>query len=403
MRGGEKVLDAICELFPDAPLFTLLHVKGSVSRRIESRRIVTSPVQRLPGARRLYRHLLPLYPAVVEAFDFDGYDLVISSSHCAVKSVVAPHAVHVCYCHSPMRYAWDQFEEYFGPRQVGAVASRALRPVMAAMARWDAATAHRPTRFVANSQYVAGRIGRYYNRRSTVVYPPVDTDFFRPDDEDPPASSAPHALVVSALVPYKRVDLAIDACRTVGVPLKIAGSGPELARLRGHSAGAAVEFVGWKTDEETRQLYRSAAAVLLPGVEDFGLVPVEAQACGTPVVALGEGGACETVLDGVTGALAAGRSVDAFAAAIERTLAARFDRSAIRANALRFSRTRFLTEFRAVVDDALNGRAESANAQSAARWPQGGDAAPRENSAESEGSAARRAQGGYAAPRENKQ
>ena len=372
MRGGEKVLDAICELFPEAPLFTLLHVKGSVSKRIESRRIVTSPVQRLPGARRLYRHLLPLYPAVVEAFDFDGFDLVVSSSHCAVKSVVTPHAVHVCYCHSPMRYAWDQFGEYFGPRQVGPLASRALRPVMAAMARWDAATAHRPSLFVANSQYVAGRIGRYYNRRSTVVYPPVDTDFFRPaDDEDPAGSSPPHALVVSALVPYKRIDLALDACRKLRVPLKIAGSGPELARLRGRSAGADVEFLGWKTDEETRQLYRKAAAVLLPGVEDFGLVPVEAQACGTPVVALGEGGACETVVDGVTGALAVDRSVDSFAAALERTIATPWDRSAIRANALRFSRTRFLTEFRAVVEDAVTSNA--------AGRAQGGSAAPREN------------------------
>ena len=359
MRGGEKVLDAICELFPEAPLYTLLHVKGSVSRRIESRRIVTSPVQRLPGARRLYRHLLPLYPAVVEAFDFDGYDLVVSSSHCAVKSVVTPHAVHVCYCHSPMRYAWDQFGEYFGPQQVGALASRALRPIMAAMARWDAATAHRPSRFVANSRYVAGRIGRYYNRRSTVVYPPVDTEFFRPSaDEDLPAPSARHVLVVSALVPYKRVDLAIDACRKLRVPLKIAGSGPELARLRAR-AGGDVEFLGWATDEETRQLYRAAAAVLLPGVEDFGLVPVEAQACGTPVVALGEGGACETVVDGVTGALAAGPSVDAFADALDRALATPFDRAAIRANALRFSRPRFLTEFRAVVEEALNGLAEA--------------------------------------------
>ena len=362
MRGGEKVLEAICELFPDAPLFTLLHVKGSVSRRIESRPIVTSPIQRLPGVRRFYRHLLPLYPVAVQTFDFDGYDLVISSSHCVVKSIVTPRAVHVCYCHSPMRYAWDQFDEYFGPRQVGVVASRALRPVMAALARWDAATAHRPNRFIANSRYVAGRIDRYYNRRSTVVYPPVDTEFFRPSaDDDPPVSRTAHVLVVSALVPYKRVDLAIDACRKLRVPLKIAGSGPELGRLRAHAANADVEFLGWKTDEETRQLYRSARAVLLPGVEDFGLVPVEAQACGTPVVALGEGGACETVVDRVTGALAADRSVESFAAAIDQVLATPFDREAIRANALRFSRPRFLAEFRAVVDEALGlERAEGA-------------------------------------------
>ncbi len=244
MRGGEKVLDAICELFPEAPLFTLLHVKGSVSERIESRRITTSLAQRLPRAPRLYRHFLPLYPCLVEGFDLDGFDLVISSSHCAVKSVIAPRAVHVCYCHSPMRYAWDQFAEYFGPQQVGAAASQALRPVMAALARWDAATATRPDRFLANSQYVAGRIGRYYNRRSAVVYPPVDTDYYRPSGDVPPPAH-PNFVVVSALVPYKRVDLAVGACRKAGVRLRVAGRGPELERLQ-RLGGDDVEFLGWQ-------------------------------------------------------------------------------------------------------------------------------------------------------------
>ncbi|MCA1558957.1 MAG: glycosyltransferase, partial [Acidobacteria bacterium] len=179
MRGGEKVLEAICELYPDATLHTLVRVPGTVSSAIESRRIRTSPVQALPASGRLYRHYLPLFPTVVELIDLDRYDLIISSSHCAVKSVVKPPcAVHVCYCHSPMRYAWDQFDAYFGPAQVGATVSRVLRPVMAWLARWDAATAGRVDRFLANSQYVAGRIRRYYNRGSTVVYPPVDTTFY---------------------------------------------------------------------------------------------------------------------------------------------------------------------------------------------------------------------------------
>ena len=353
MRGGEKVLDAICELYPDAPLFTLLHVSGSVSRRIEARPITTSLAQALPRARRYYRHFLPLYPGLVETFDLDGYDLVISSSHCAVKSVVAPSGVHVCYCHSPMRYAWDQFAEYFGPDQVGRTAHRALRPIMAALARWDAATAGRPDRFLANSQYVAGRIGRYYNRRSTVVYPPVDTDFYRPERDDRPrARSSPSFLVVSALVPYKRLDVAIEACRAVRVPLRVVGTGPELRRLEA-LGGGDVEFLGWRPDEEVRELYRNATAVLLPGVEDFGMVPVEAQACGTPVVALNEGGACETVIEGRTGTLAASRSAGAFAEALRRALDTGFDPSAIRENALRFSRERFLTDFKAAVDAAL--------------------------------------------------
>jgi glycosyltransferase involved in cell wall biosynthesis len=350
MRGGEKVLDAICELFPGAPLFTFLHVKGSVSARIEARRITTSLAQRLPMADRLYRHFLPLYPGLVEAFDLDAYDLVVSSSHCAAKSVVAPRAVHVCYCHSPMRYAWDQFGEYFGPRQVGKAASLALRPIMAAMARWDRATAGRPDRFLANSQYVAGRIRRYYNRRSTVVYPPVDTDFYRPAGRLRP--SAPGFLVVSALVPYKRVDVAIEACRKAGVALRVAGDGPELQRLQ-QLGGNDVEFVGWKSDEEIRTLYQDATAVLLPGVEDFGMVPVEAQACGTPVVALNEGGAVESVIDGSTGVLVAQGSPDALADGIRRTLGLTFDPAVLRANALRFSRQRFLTEFHAAVTGAI--------------------------------------------------
>ena len=353
MRGGEKVLDAMCELFPTAPLFTFLHVRGSVSSRIESRPITTSLAQRLPMADRLYRHFLPLYPGLVEVFDLDDYDLVISSSHCAAKSVIAPRAAHVCYCHSPMRYAWDQFSEYFGPRQVGSAGSMVLRPVMAAIARWDRATANRPDRFLANSQYVAGRIRRYYNRRSTVVYPPVDTEFYRPAGSH--RSSTPGFLVVSALVPYKRLDVAIEACRSVRVPLRIVGVGPELSRLQG-LGGNEVEFLGWKSDEEVRALYQEASAVLLPGVEDFGMVPVEAQACGTPVVALNEGGAIESVIDGTTGVLVPDRSVDALAAGLRRVLETTFDPAALRANAMRFSRQRFLTQFGSAVADAVAAR-----------------------------------------------
>ena len=353
MRGGEKVLDAICELFPDAPLFTFLHVKGSVSRRIESRPIRASLAQALPRASRFYRHLLPLYPALVETFDLDAYDLVISSSHCAVKSVVAPRAVHICYCHSPMRYAWDQFNEYFGPQQVGSAFSRAIRPVMAALARWDSSTGHRPDRFLANSQYVAGRIRRYYNRRSTVVYPPVDTEFFRPPtDAHAAVRLNPYFLIVSALVPYKRLDVAVHACRKLRHRLKIAGTGPELARLQ-QLGGNEVEFLGWQPDDRVRQLYQEARAVLLPGVEDFGMVPVEAQACGTPVVALDAGGARETVIDGRTGVLVADRSADGLAEGLLQALKIPFDTDEVRANALRFSRDRFLREFRDAVDEAM--------------------------------------------------
>ncbi len=356
MRGGEKVLDAICELYPEAVIYTLVHVKGSVSERIESHPIHCSAVQRLPKAGEFYRQYLPLFPMMIETFDLDRYDLVISSSHCAAKSVIrSASATHVCYCHSPMRYAWDQFDSYFGPAQVGPVRSRLLRPVLAHLARWDAATAHRVDRFLANSQYVAGRIRRYYNRGSTVVHPPVDTIFYRRPASALPQPFQPTFLIVSALVPYKRLDVAIAACRKVGAGLKIVGRGPEESRLRALST-SEVDFLGWRTNEEIRDLYREATAVLLPGTEDFGMVPVEAQACGTPVVALGHGGACETVQDGVTGILVANDSVDAFADGLERVRSLERDPDACRAHAERFSRAHFMTNFQHAVADALAER-----------------------------------------------
>ncbi len=349
MRGGERVLEALGRLYPDAALFTLVHVPGRVSPAIERHRPRVSFVGRLPGAERWYRHFLPLFPAAVEQFDLDGFDLIISSSHCAAKAVVKPgRARHLCYCHSPMRYAWDQFDAYFGPDRIGPLASALMRPTMAALARWDRATAHRVDRFLANSQHVAGRISRYYNRRSTVVYPPVDTDFFRPDGS--PAGD--FVLVVSALVPYKRLELALGACQAAGTPLKVVGEGPELARLR-DMAGAGVEFVGRCDDETLRGLYRRAAALLLPGEEDFGMAPVEAQACGRPVVALARGGALESVDDGVTGVLVAEPTADAFAEGLARVRRLETPPEAIRARALRFSREQFEAGIRRAVEESL--------------------------------------------------
>jgi len=345
MRGGERVLDVLCERYPDAELFTLLHVPGSVSPAIERRPIHTSVLQHVPGARRYYRECLPLFPTLIEQFDLDRFDLVISSSHCVAKSVLTPpHALHVCYCHTPMRYAWDQFSAYFGPDRIGAVGSHAMRRVMASLARWDRETSGRVDRYLTNSQHVASRIRRYYNREATVVYPPVDTDFFHPDATRPER----FALVVSALVPYKRLDLAIAGCRLARVPLKIVGGGPERAALE-RSAGADVEFLGRRSDEEVRDLYRRAAVTLLPGEEDFGIVPLEAQACGRPVVALGRGGALETVKPGETGALVDDPSPEAFADAIAAAVDRRFDSAAIRRHAEQFSRARFGDQMAALV------------------------------------------------------
>lgn len=354
MRGGEKVLDLLCRRYPHADVFTMVHVPGSVSATIERHLPVRSPVGHLPGVGRYYRHCLPLFPAAVEHFDLDRYDLVISTSHCAVKSAIVPRqARHLCYCFTPMRYAWDQFEAYFGKARLGPM-SRAMRAMLGHLARWDARTSTRPDRYLSISQYVAARIGRYYNRPSVIVYPPVDTDFFTPSGDAP----EPFALVVSALVPYKRVDLAIQACESAGVPLFVIGQGPERPRLE-HLGGRTTTFLGPLSDEDVRSWYRRAGAVLLPGEEDFGLVPVEAQACGRPVVALARGGALETVIPGVTGALVSEPTVAAFSTAIADTVGRRHDAKAIRQHAETFSSETFLTRFCQQVDDLLQAPPEA--------------------------------------------
>jgi glycosyltransferase involved in cell wall biosynthesis len=299
---------------------------------------------------------------VIEQFNFDRFDLVVSISHCCAKSVVVPARVpHLCYCLTPMRYAWDQFDAYFGSQRIGALGNRLMRPVMAGLARWDRDTATRADRYVAISHYVAGRIRRYYNREPTVVYPPVDTDYFHPDHSRPDRM----ALVVSALVPYKRIEVAIEACRLARMPLTVAGDGPERARLE-RLAGQDVTFVGRLPNEDIRSLYRRASVVLLPGEEDFGIVPLEAQACGRPVVALGRGGATETVVPGETGLLVDSDTADpeAFAQALTKTLDTPFDSIRIRHHAERFGRDRFGDEMTAIVSETV----EASKTDGASPW-----------------------------------
>jgi glycosyltransferase involved in cell wall biosynthesis len=349
MRGGEKALELICRAYPAADLFTLFHVRGSVSAVIEDRPIHTSLLQALPGIGGYYRNLLPLFPLAINRFRFDEFRLVISFSHAVAKGARVPgHVPHLCYCFTPMRYAWDQFDAYFGPDRVGWLASAILRQVLVRLARWDRRTAGRVSRYLAISQYVAQRIRRYYDREATIVYPPVDTDFYRPDGS--PAGG--HFLIVSALVPYKRIDLAIDACRRLGAPLRIVGDGPERAALE-RRAGPGVEFLGHIDDHGVLREYRAAAAVILPGEEDFGIVPVEAQACGRPVVALGRGGALETVLPGETGVFASEATPESLAAALDGVSKLRLDPVRIRAHAERFSTTRYLDAFGTAIEETL--------------------------------------------------
>ncbi len=307
-------------------------------------------MQHLPFATTQYRRYLPLFPMAIERFDLDGYDLVVSSSHCVAKSAVPTgRARHISYVYSPMRYAWDQFEEYFGAARVGRLRSRWIyRPLMARLARWDAATAPRVHRFLADSKHVAGRIRRYYNRDATTVYPPVDTAFFHPA----PVTPNSHFLIVSALVPYKRIDRAIAACRLAGARLRIVGGGPDRPRLE-REASSDVTFMGRLSNEEIRDEYRQARAVILPGEEDFGIVPLEAQACGRPVVAFGRGGALETVKDGETGVFFGEPTEASLAAALGRAAEMTFDPIRIRENAERFSREHHVRHMRDVIDETL--------------------------------------------------
>ena len=354
MRGGEKVLEVLCELHPDADILTLFHQRGSVSPLIEGHPIHTSWVQRLPFAAKHYRRYLPLFPWAVEHLDLSPYDFVISSSHCVAKSVIrAKTARHLCYCHSPMRYAWDQFDAYFGVERVGYAASRWLyRPIMAQLAQWDAATAVRVDRFLANSRHVAGRIGRYYNRRASVVYPPVDTAFYRPAAVSPES----HFLIVSALVPYKRIDLAIAACHRVGATLRVVGDGPERTRLE-RLAGPNVTFVGPLAGDALLHEYQRALALILPGEEDFGIAPVEAQACGRPVVAFAGGGALETIVDDETGVLFEELIPESLGRALERVASLRVDTAGLRAHAEQFSRDRHVERMRDIIDETMNAPA----------------------------------------------
>lgn len=328
MRGGEKVLEAIAALCPGAPIHTLIHVAGSLSPALDAHPIETSFLQRVPGITRYYRHFLPLFPAAIEDFDFGAYDLIISTSHCVAKGAIpGPHARHLCYCHSPMRYAWDQEQTYF-PKRRGPVA-RLRNLALTALRAWDVASVPRVDLFVANSTFVARRIERYYGRRAEVVPPPVDNRFYSPPPTDEAASNDDYALVVSALAPYKRVEIAIAACRRLGLELRIVGGGPEERRLRA-LAGPETRFLGRLGPEALRDLYRGARCFLQPGIEDFGIASVEALACGTPVVAVGRGGILDIATDGEHGTLYPPATADSLAdpTAATDALVAAIDKSA---------------------------------------------------------------------------
>ena len=341
MRGGEAVLEGILDALPAAELFTLFHFPGTVSPKIESRTIHTSELQRMAARATDYRHLLPLFPHAARRWDLSAYDLIVSSSHCVAKGVNARGKWHLTYCHTPMRYIWDRFDDYF-PR------SRALRRAAAMsvapwLRRWDVSTSAEVTRFVANSTFVRDRIRRYYGRDAEVVHPFVDDVFLVAPLQN---ERDDYHLVVSALVPYKRVHLAVDAAVAAGKRLVIVGGGPLLGELRSRG-GPNVELLGSVPRAMIIELLGRARSLILPGVEDFGITPLEAMALGTPVVALGEGGVRDTVIDGVTGIFFGRPEVDSLRSALEQVEGREWDRAALRGRAAEFSRATFDEAFRA--------------------------------------------------------
>ncbi len=355
MRGGERVLELLCRAFPQAPINTLIHAPDLVSRLINSHTINASWLQRAPGIKRHYRMFLPLFPAAARSLPAQPADLMISTSHCVAKGMpLRPGARHLCYCFTPMRYAWICPETYFGKNFFSRML---IAPLLAALRRWDLAANAKVNLFVAISQHVRQRIQTHYRRDAKVVYPPVDTDFWTAADD---ADHRPrkgveigaYDLIVSALVPYKRLDIAVRAYARSGFPLRIVGVGSEFDSLRG-MAGPNTNFLGWLPDERIRELYRGCRALIFPGEEDFGLVPLEAQACGKPVMAFGSGGALETVRENSTGVFFKAPTPESLLDAVARFEARTWDPAAIRQHAEAFNIPAFTSAFNDCIQECL--------------------------------------------------
>ncbi len=346
--GSEDVVIELLKMFPQAELFTTIYDPSPWPELIKQRPVHPSFLNRIPGAKRHYPKLLPLMNRAFRSFDLSGFDLVLSSNHACAKNVrTQPGTLHVCYCHTPMRYAWD--EGFLEGEQVGRLTRLLLPPLLSRLRRQDLEGARGPDVFVANSRHVAARIERYYGRSAEVVHPPVDVAHFLALERSP----RDFYLVFGRVVPYKRVDLAVAACASAGRPLKVAGSGRALEAVRAGATGNT-EFLGRVSEVERDELLGGARALLFPGEEDFGIVPVEAQAAGVPVIAYGVGGAAESVLDGRTGVLFDEQSAVGLAAAIERFEGLDLDRQAARENAKSFGRERFRSEMTAVIDRAVS-------------------------------------------------
>lgn len=354
MRGGEKVLEALCRLFPDADIFTHVYVPENISPQITGHTVRTTFINKLPFARRCYQRYLPLMPMALEQIDLRGYDLVISSESGPAKGVLTCAGTpHICYCHTPMRYLWDMYQDYL--EGVGCATRLAMRLFSTKLRQWDALSALRVDYFAANSHTVAARIKKHYRREAVVIHPPVDVDFFAPKDGAFTATKkdAPY-LYLGELVGYKRADLAVAACTKSKRPLLVVGDGPERASLKA-KAGPTVQFLGRQEAAQLRRLIGESRGLIFPGEEDFGIVPVEVQAAGRPVVAFRKGGALETIKDGETGLFFAEQTVDCLLETLDayESRLADFDPATVNAHAKRFAPQHFDAAFRDLVTQAL--------------------------------------------------
>ncbi len=344
MRGGEKVLEAILDIFPESEIFTLICDFNKISEKIKKHKIHTSFLQKIPGIFKFYRNFLPLFPLVIESFDLKKFDIVISSSHCVAKGVKVPYGVsHICYCHTPMRYAYDQFNNYFSPEKNGIIKYKLISFIMSYLKKWDIRTAGRVTEFIANSKNVRNRIKKYYNREAEVIYPPVDIDFFYIDEN---VKKEDFFLLAGALVEYKKPDFVINIFSKIlkNKKLIVAGNGPMLPDLILKS-GSNIEFVKNPDNETLRDFYRKAKALIFPGEEDFGITMVEAIACGTPVLALNKGGALEIINKGISGEFFDGTGND-FIKKLEKIENNLYNKNLMRNTIEKFSKENFYKIFK---------------------------------------------------------
>lgn len=340
--GGERVVEEFAKLFPQAPIFTTVYDKKKLGHIFPAERVIPSFMQRIPGSRTQHRKMLSLMPRAFEEFDFSAYDLVISSSSSCAKGILTPAStLHVSYIHSPMRYAWDLYPEYLS--SVGMLMGWGMRRLMPRIRQWDALSGMRVDSFLANSREVASRIYKTYRREAAVLHPPIITDFFTPGSK--PDNPGNYYLILSRFIPYKRIDLAIEACKRLGRRLVVVGSGPQEKELK-RLSGPTVEFTGQLSDEEIRELYRNCRAFIFPGFEDFGMTPVEAQACGRPVIAYGKGGALDSVIPGDTGLFFDEQTVDSLIGGITALENMEWNPDSIRKHALGFSRDEFIRKLK---------------------------------------------------------